>query len=179
MGHSENFSYSINARYDNNQCAWVFDVQASAEVPTGTCPSNYINVVNGNEAGITKDNYNVIVYGFRYMNGCIRTGGNTYSNSVCSAQHEHNHFEQFVEQLELQRVIFLGNPSMSDMPIVCGDSSTETCQNAKAARFAAIYADILSAYATAYANAHNENEAEAAARECFQGIADIVEAYWK
>ncbi|MEK6706087.1 MAG: hypothetical protein AABZ06_09885 [Bdellovibrionota bacterium] len=179
MDNPENFSYSVNARYDNSQCAWVFDVQASAEAPTGTCSSNYINVVNGNEAGITEDNYDIIVYGFRNLNGCIGTGGNMFSNSVCSAQHEDNHFQQFVQELEDERVKFLTKPSMSDMPIVCGDSSTETCQNAVTARFTAIYTDILIAYATAFDLAHDENKAEEAARECNEGIADIVEAYWE
>jgi len=177
MDNPENFSYTVHARYD--QCEWVFDVEASAEAPTGTCPSNYINVESGNEDGITEDNYDIIVFGFRSLNGCISTGGNTFSNSVCSAQHENNHFEQFEEELEKERLDFLTKPCMSDMPIVCGDSSTETCQNAVTARYTDIVNGILSAYATAYANSQDEVEAEAAARACFEGIADIVEAYWE
>lgn len=163
---------SVDALY--NQGNWVFSVVAQVGIPSGPCPSNYINIVDGGETAITEDNYCTIVNSFKNSGGCPRIGENRFSNTACVTQHEDSHYTQFQEQLAIEATALMAKDSVSNMAIVCSDPATKTCQAAKTARESAIRNDVQIAYQNAINNADDEEPAISAARACFEAIADNI-----
>ena len=78
-----------------------------------------------------------------------------------------------------QRLIFLSQPSMNDMPIDCSDPDTTTCQAAALARFIAIVDDAEKAYMDAYLAmlAEGNTRPIQVARPCFTAIANLICAH--
>jgi len=173
-------SVRVTAKY--NECKWAFQVTADGRTDTSACPSNYINVVQGSESGITETNYCSIVNNFKNGDGCVQigTGGPRFSNTLCVEIHEAKHLEYFNDELDPNQVNWLlVQSSMDDMTIDCGNSDTTTCGAAALARVPSIGADVLMAYNNAvdYVDAKGETGPILAAKSCFTIIAGKICAH--
>jgi len=168
-------SATIEAKY--NDCKWVFQVAALADVLSGDCPSNYCNIETGQEAYINEHIYCGIVYRFINTDGCVMLGDFIPSSTPCVEIHEAKHYEVFETTFSNKESWLMNQASMSDMVIDCADLSTTTCQAAVAARRSAIKGDIVTALNAAWAVASDEGPPEEAARPCFTAIADLICSY--
>jgi hypothetical protein len=170
----ENVDVDVQAAY--NSCKWSFQVTVEADVPCGPCPTKYINIVNGNEPDLTEQNYCPLVENFTTGSGCFQYIFKRFSNTECITEHEDEHFKILKEKLAEQRLIFLGRPSMNDMPIDCSDPDTTTCHAAVIARIAAIDDDAKDAYRDAHLAmlAEGDERPFQVARPCFTKIANLI-----
>jgi len=168
----------IIAEYDS--CNWVFLVGSEQEVRVGPCTNNFFQIDDGDDSDLNEDNFCDIVDEFVNDNGC---GGHPviwYSNAGCIEIHEDKHFEILEFYLALESSELLNKPSMSDMAIDCDDPFTHHCDLAVQCRQEDIENDVADAYYNAFVAMTEDGETEpvAAARPCFQAIADSICAVW-
>jgi hypothetical protein len=155
---------------------WIFSVYADGETPCVVCPHLFTEITDGSDPDITAGNLCNILDAFTDEEPYCPP----YGNSTCIQIHEDMHYTDWLICLQEQELWMAARSSMSDMTIDCSDSTTTTCQAAKAARQSAIVADVMEAWsrATDAWNAIGEDHAIAAAAPCFSDLVDSICTVW-
>jgi ribosomal protein L37E len=175
-----NLTKSISAKYENNECKWVFAVSANKDCPCGVCPGNFTEITDGNDSDLNASNYCDIVNGFR-AHAYATYGGAKYGHPDCTQDHEDEHYRIFDDYLSPNAEDWLEARSSMELAIDCSDSNTTTCGAAESYRDSTIEADINTTYTQAFTwmdPAAEEAQCRAAAGPCYDGVADSICSVW-
>lgn len=172
-GPAENISTNVNMPCYQS-CKWRFGVSATADYCYGPCFFNYFSIEDGSSSYLTLLNYLIIVYDFKWDNGCSHALEISYSNTDCLLIHEQYHLQHFLENLEWEQYILRNDSAFDDMSCPMEASS---CQEAYNAREQEIRDAVEEAYRRVSMDC-DETGAQGAARPCFTAVADSICQNW-
>jgi len=161
-----------------NECAWVFSVYSSLDMPSYVCPSLFTEISGGSDPDITQNNLCSIISAF---GGCgTEPECPPWGNASCIRMHETGHYLVWMDCVEIEEAWLRGQPSLSDMEINCDNPSTCSCQSARDARIGDINADVTEAWwrAAWNYNLRGETTAIAMAAECFSDLVTSICSVW-
>jgi len=155
----------VDAHFNSSTCAFDFAVSATGTLNSSLCSFSPVNTTPENFCLMATLAWNG---GHAGGGACFDNGGQLTGNTSCVRAHEDGHVADFQSNLTKELSPLLAQQSMQPLRASPG---IQSCDDAVAARYVAIYAATLGSYNSAAAASSGEATAEAAEADCEAGYA--------